>query len=146
MSILLKSLYTYGRSFFVKPSPLVLTDFFQNKVITDDVWNNKTNGNVEIDFYNDINKINKIGFISYRVKVGQVGLFFIDKEYQNRGLGKQILTHVIEDMKNHGVTEIWAVTTENHPFWSNVYNKSFSWYEYKQLHPTVTGTGYKMKI
>jgi GNAT superfamily N-acetyltransferase len=112
----------------------------------DDKWNKKTDGDVQIEFYTDIDKINKIGFISYRVKVGQVGLFRLDEEYRNRGLGKQILTQVIEDMKNHGTTEIWAVTTENHPFWSNVYNKSFSWYEYKQLHPSVTGSGYKMKI
>jgi len=150
MSIILKSLYLYGMSIFVKPKPssLELADFFQHKVITDDHWNNKTDGTVLIEFFdvNDIKKENKIGYISYRVKVGQVGLFFLDKEYRNRGLGKQILTQVIEDMKNYGVTEIWAVTTENHPFWSNVYNKSFSFYEYKQLHPTVTGTGYKMRI
>jgi hypothetical protein len=72
----------YGLSLFIKPSPLILSDFFQHKVITDDNWNNKTNGNIQIDFYNDIDKINKIGYISYRVKVGQVGLFFINKEYQ----------------------------------------------------------------
>ena len=146
MSMLIKSLYMYGASIFLKPSPLILSDFFQQTVIMDDKWNKKTDGDVQIEFYTDIDKINKIGFISYRVKVGQVGLFRLDEEYRNRGLGKQILTQVIEDMKNHGTTEIWAVTTENHPFWSNVYNKSFSWYEYKQLHPSVTGSGYKMKI
>ena len=150
MSILLKSLYFYGMSIFVKPKPssLLLADFFQHKVITDDNWNNKTNGNVLIDFYdvNDIKQEKKIGYISYRVKVGQIGLFFIDMKYQNRGLGKQILEHVIEDMKSHNVTEIWAVSTKNHSFWSNVFNKSFTFYDSRQLHPSVTGFGYKMKI
>jgi GNAT superfamily N-acetyltransferase len=80
------------------------------------------------------------------LKLVKLDYFFINKEYQNRGLGKQILTQVIEDMKAHNVTEIWAVSTINHPFWSNVYNKSFSWYESKQLHLSVTGFGYKMKI
>jgi GNAT superfamily N-acetyltransferase len=153
MSILLKSLYLFSCTLFAKPKPLplVLSDFYQHKVVTDDFWNKKTNGNVLIKFFdvndvNDIKQKNKIGYISYRVKVGQVGLFFLDKEYQNRGLGKQILTQVIEDMKSHNVTEIWAVTTKEHPFWSNVFNKSFSFYDSRQLHPSVTGFGYKMRI
>ena len=150
MSNLLKSLYLFSCTLFSKPKPLplVLSDLYQHKVITDDDWNNKTNGNVLIEFFNvnDMKQENKIGYISYRVKVGQIGLFFIDKEYQNRGLGKQILTQVIEDMKLNNVTEIWAASTKDHPFWSNVFNKSFTFYDSRQLHPSVTGFGYKMKI
>jgi hypothetical protein len=41
---------------------------------------------------------------------------------------------------------ILTVTSQDHPFWSNVFNKSFSWYDEYKLHPTVTGAGYKMKI
>jgi hypothetical protein len=48
--------------------------------------------------------------------------------------------------KSHNVTEIWTVATQDHPFWSNVFNKSFTFYDSRQLHPSVTGSGYKMKI
>jgi len=49
-------------------------------------------------------------------------------------------------MKEFNTTHVWAVTTDDHPFWSNVYNKSFQWCEWKKLHPSVTGSGYKMEI
>jgi GNAT superfamily N-acetyltransferase len=147
MSFLLKSLYLFSLTLFSKPKPLPLNilDFVQHKIVRNDGWNNIPNGDILIEFYNkDSNE--KIGYVSYRVKVGQIGLFFIDREYQNRGLGKQILTQVIEDMKAQNTTEVWAVTSKDHPFWSNVFNKSFSFYDFEKLHPSVTGHGYKMKI
>ena len=144
--MLIKSLYLYGLSLFVKPKPLNLTDFTQVKVIKDDHWNKIPESDIRIDFYDKLKNDTYAGYISYRAAVGQVGLFFLEKDYRERGLGKQILSQTIEDMKNFETTEIWAVSTENHSFWSNVYNKSFSWYEYKQLHPSVTGSGYKMNI
>jgi len=125
-------------SFFKLKIPLQLADFSDHKYRKGD--------NTFIDIYADIDKIKKIGFIKYNIRNGQVGIFRLDKEYRNRGLGKQILSHVIQDMKKHGTPEIWAVTMKNDPFWSNVYNKSFSWYDYRQLHSSVTSDGYKMKI
>ncbi len=109
--------------------------------------------NKEIEF--DVNKIKNrnevekiaaksIGYISYKLKTGQIGLFFIDNPYRNRGLGKQILTNVICDLKSKNVVKIWAVTTENHPFWSNVYNKSFKWSD--RPHTSVTGHGYIIDV
>jgi GNAT superfamily N-acetyltransferase len=133
--------------FFPNPIPLILSNFTQIKVINNDNNDNNYNYNkIRINYYDKLNNNTYAGYISYRPTVGQVGLFFLEKSYQNRGLGKQILLQTIEDMKKYNTTEIWAVTTENHPFWSNVFNKSFSWYEYEQLHSSVTGSGYKMKI
>jgi len=128
--------------------PLELKNFTQIKTITDDVHNNNLpNGYITIKLYDKLNNNMYAGYISYRVYIGQVGLFVLEKEYRDRGLGKQILSQTIEDMKNHNASHIWAVTIDdNHPFWSNVLNKSFQWYDIKQLHPTVTGCGYKMKI
>lgn len=87
MFIILKSLYLFSCTLFSKPKPisLVLSDFYQHKVVTDDHWNDKPNGNVSIEFFdvNDIKQENNIGYISYRVKVGQIGLFFLDNEYHN---------------------------------------------------------------
>jgi N-acetylglutamate synthase-like GNAT family acetyltransferase len=75
---------------------------------------------------------------------GQIGLFFIDNDYQNRGLGKQILSKVMEELTTYHCEEVWAVTSKHHSFWSNVYNNSF---EYRDpAHPTVGGKGYVMKL
>jgi hypothetical protein len=124
---------------------LNLTDFTQIKIISDDTWNNFPNSDIRIDYYDKINNDKYAGYISYRVKVGQIGLFVLQPEYRNRGLGTQILLDVIDDMKNHNTSYVWAVTIKNHPFWSNVFNKSFYWYD-ENVHPSVTGSGYKMKI
>ena len=73
----------------------------------------------------------------------QIGLFYIDEKYRNIGLGKAILDNVIKDMKENNITQVWAVTSKDHPFWHNVYNKGFRYYD-KNLHPSVTGYGYKL--
>ena len=143
----LKTLYTRIYNYFYPPVlPLNIKNFIQVKSIKDDYWNKISNSDIMIDFYDKLNNDKHVGYISYRAGVGQIGLFFLEKSYQNRGLGKQILLQVIDDIKKHNATEIWAVTRQDHPFWSNVFNKSFKWYESTQLHPSVTGSGYKMKI
>jgi len=95
-----------------------------------------------LEYYN--NKDAKIGYIRYYITTGQIGLFFIDDEYQNRGLGKQILSKVIKELKTNQCEEVWAVSTNDHTFWSNVYNKSFA--HRNPAHPSVTGPGYIMKL
>ena len=99
-------------------------------------------GGVYLEYYNQ--KDVKIGYIRYYLTTGQIGLFFLDNEYQNRGLGKQILSKVITELKENQCEEVWAVTTTNHTFWSNVYKKSFV-HRYP-AHPTVGGSGYVMDI
>jgi GNAT superfamily N-acetyltransferase len=144
----IRFLYAYMTDYiFPKPIliPLVLSNFTQIKVIKDDNANNIPNGHIRIDYYDKLNNNKHAGYITYRV-IGQVGLFYLDKSYQNRGLGKQILLETIKDMKRYNTAEIWAVTSQDHPFWSNVFNKSFQFYDEKKLHPTVIGYGYKMKI
>ena len=99
-------------------------------------------GGIFLEYYD--NKNIRIGYIRYYITTGQIGLFFINDEYQRRGLGKQILSKVIEDLKTNNCDEVWAVTSTNHPFWSNVYNKSFVYRN--PAHPSVGGDGYFMKL
>ena len=149
MSLIASNIYKFVLPIFgiiQKPLPLNISDFKQIKVMSDDHWNKIPASNFRIDFYDKLNNDKHAGYISYRAGVGQVGIFILEKEYQNRGLGKQILTQTINHMKEFNQTDIWAITIDNHPFWSNVYNKSFKWYEMRQVHPSVTGSGYKMKI
>ena len=125
-------------------TPLYLSNFTQLKTINNDSWNNIPNGEIHIEFYDKLNNNRYAGFINYRNYVGQVGVFVLTEQYRNRGLGKQILTQTIKDMKEHKCTLVWAVTIQGHAFWSNVYGKKFKWAD--KLHPSVSGDGYIMEI
>ena len=129
-------------------TPLQINDFKEVRYVSSEMSepnhyfvNNKPGG-IRLEYYNK--KDVRIGYIRYYITTGQIGLFFIDEEYQNRGLGKQILSKVIKEMKANDCDEVWAVTTDNHPFWSNVYHKSFI--PGKPAHPSVTGSGYFMRL
>lgn len=98
--------------------------------------NNKP-GDVILEYYD---KDKCIGYIRYYLSTGQIGLFFIQKEYQNRGLGKQILSKVMIELQANDCDECWIVTTKEHKFWSNIYNKSFTYRD--PVHESVIGGGY----
>lgn len=136
-------LFRFSRDYFpeYKNVPKILlnvNEFKEIRTVTKDTWNQIPNGNVKLQYYTTSNEY--VGFVNYRVFVGQVGLFFLEPKYQGRGLGTQILDRVIEDMKSKQVKEIWAVTTKDHPFWS----KTFTWRD--PVHHTVGGHGYYKKI
>ena len=148
---------------------LKLEDFEEFKFIIDDTYNNTKNGNIwliyfdknkQIDIITQINNMDKnliknridvekiayksIGYVSYKNKTGQIGLFFIDEDYQNLGLGKQILIKLINEQINKDNNKIWAITTKNHPFWSNVFEQSFEFTS--RPHNSVTGSGYLLNF
>jgi hypothetical protein len=102
--------------------------------------NNKPS-DVILEYYD---KDKCIGYIRYYLSTGQIGLFFIQKEYRNRGLGKQILSKVIIDLQENNCNECWIVTTKDHKFWSNIYNKSFTYRE--PVHESVIGGGYFINL
>lgn len=147
---------------------LKLSDFQEFRFIIDDTYNKVTNGNIwlcyfdkvkQIDEINHINNMDKnsiknrddieqivhksIGYISYKLKTGQIGLFFIKQDYQNFGLGKQILLKIINELPFDD-KEIWVITSKNHPFWSNVFENSFEFTS--RPHDSVTGSGYKLNL
>jgi GNAT superfamily N-acetyltransferase len=133
---------------FVLPTPLDIKDFREVRYVSEelqypnDYFNcRKKAGGVWLEYFNNEESI---GYIRYYVNTGQIGLFFIKNEYQNRGLGKQILSKTIQDMQQNGCEEVWTVTTCDHPFWSNVYDRSFTYRD--PAHPSVTGDGYYMDI
>ena len=134
------------------PIPLQINDFKEKRYVSSetplshpdyhDLFVHGKPGGIMLEYYNK--KYEKIGYIRYYITTGQIGLFFIDKEYQNRGLGKQILSKVIDELEANHCEEVWVVSTDNHPFWSNVYNKSFT--HRKPAHRSVGGSGYYMKL
>ena len=85
----------------------------------------------------------QIGFIQYNPRSGQIGLLFInDKKYMRCGLGTQLLILGINHMKKHNTKEVWAVTKDNHPYWSNIMN----FLPRDPAHSSVTGNGYYMSL
>ena len=129
--------------------------------LRDNIWLCYFDKNNQLDEINDINKINvnsittrdkvnkiahkSIGYISYRPNTGQIGLFFIDKKYRQLSLGTQILFNIIKELTNNNKqTQIWAVTTISHPFWSNVFDKSFEFAT--RPHESVLGSGYLLNL
>jgi hypothetical protein len=126
--------------------PLKLSNFKQERIVTDDTYNGHQIGSVKIRYYdNDLH----VATLSYQKCNGQIGLLFVHcKEYSNRGLGKQMLRQAIYELTNDNeinpnVDEIWAVSSRKN-FWSNVFNKSFK--ARTPAHPSVTGSGFFMKI
>ena len=102
--------------------------------------NNKPGG-IVLEYYNEDKCI---GYIKYYLGTGQIGLFFIQKEYQNRGLGKQILSKVMMDLQENNCDECWVVSAKGHNFWSNVFNKSFTYRV--PVHKSVKGDGYFINL
>ena len=137
-SVTKKNLYLFPRLKSLNYIIVSVKDnmFTEDKYITD---------NINLNYDNQNNDV-KAGYISYVAKTGQIALFFINSDYRNRGLGKQVLLFALNDMKTFTPSHIWAITYINHPFWSNVFDKSFQWYHKDQLHPSVSSPGYKMKI
>lgn len=150
--------------YFYKKKTIKIEEFKEIKIVINDDWNKIKNGNTWLCYYNKdfntktlenslvINRDqieenylkNSVGYISYKTTTGQIGLFFIKKKYQNQGFGKQILDKVIKDLVFHNQKKVFAITTENHPFWSNVYNGAFEFK--KRPHESVTGSGYLLDI
>ncbi len=114
-------------------------DMFHKEVsVSDDEWNKIKNGEIKVEL-KDHHDMHQIGFIRYRKYVGQLGLLFItDKDYMNRGLGTQLVDLAIGDMKSVNVKEVWAVTRDEHPFWS----KHLNYTKRDPAHHTITASGY----
>ena len=129
------------------PQSLSLTLDF-NEVIhgSDDEWNNVPGGNIRRTYLTKTTPPTVIGYIDYRVATGQIGLFFIhDEAYCHNGLGKQMLTRAITDIRTHGTaTTVWGVTSQNHPCFSNIWNKRAVWKN--PAHFSVTGDGYPIEL
>jgi GNAT superfamily N-acetyltransferase len=96
---------------YKKLFPLYITDF--RSIITI----SKCNKNI---MYIDKNG-NEVGYIEYKPTNGKICLFFItNPSYRRRGLGKQILSIALDDIKKHNTKRAWLVTANcPHKFWES---------------------------
>lgn len=135
--------------------PLLLSTFKIYKTTKNDTWNKKPNSEFHCRILaedNDPNAragIKEIGHFNYRATVGQVGGIYLKPEYLNRLLREQILIYMMKDMLDHGATHIWE-TSPPELEWGMKRHYTGLWdfqYTGKQpAHPSVTGSGYTMKI
>jgi predicted acetyltransferase len=102
---------------FINTTYLYLNNFEQS------ISTPNKSGEIVINYY-DNNE--NIGVTQYNIKSGEIGLILINKEYRGKTLGKQIITNIIHDMKLNNINEVWVQAPNNHIFWSNVFNKSFT--------------------
>src|SRR5437868_4133165 len=127
------------------PNKLTLNMFNEKKTISDDLWNDITNGEIAIKYTDKITN-EWICNINYRIHTGQIGLLFVNNLYQRKGLGTEMLTNAIKDICNRSnVSNIWAVTTNNHPYWNNVKINGQKFHSKPPAHPSVTGSGYVLE-
>lgn len=107
----------------------------------------KIGSDPQVKYYKEIHLKHKlfrfiIGYIRYSPDTGEINRLFIDEYYRRSGLGTELVTLAIEDMERNNVKEVWAVTIDNHPFWSKLMN-------FKPRHPvheSVHMSGYYMPI
>lgn len=113
-------------------SRLYLSNFKQNIIIKNNMTNifkEYTDDNIidePINLSDSYYQSNVVGNIYYNINTGQVEILYVSKKYRNKGLGKQMLSDAIYDIKKHN-TQIWCNASKNHDFWNNVYNKSFKY-------------------
>jgi hypothetical protein len=98
--------------------PQLLSHFIEKKYVVEK--------RVKLEYYN--NDGESIANIEYVPHTGQIGLFIVnDIAHRRRNLGKQMLNKAISDMFHHDVPVVWTIAYENHPFWANVWKKSFTY-------------------
>ena len=131
-----------------KPAPLLLKDFTEIRYESDLIpkpnhyFPNNKLGGVWLQYFNKNHK--SIAYIRYYTSNGQIGVFSIHNEYQNRGLGTQILEKATNELRDKNCKEVWAVSSEFHTFWYNVNNKSFTYSN--PVHPSSNEGGYIRKL
>jgi GNAT superfamily N-acetyltransferase len=158
---------------YIPNKQLNLSDFQEYRFVIDDIYNKIPDGNVWLLYFDKntdgeyIDKMNKVGkmaefyhliktrndieklacksiaYVSYKLETGQIGLIYVKPKYQNAGIGKQIVLKVINDPYIN-FKPVFTITAKNHPFWSNVFNKSFEYS--KRPHMSLTGDGYVLNL
>lgn len=87
------------------------------------------------DYVMKIVRTHSVAYITYRLSTGQIGEIRVKDNFRNKGLGKDMLRSVINELINlHPY--VWVVSYKNDPFWTNVFNNSF--YYDERHHMSVT--------
>ena len=138
-------LYYLQKQIMSKPTlsntKLLIEDYTQIRRVT-------TNLNeIVIDFYD--NNIN-VGFVQYYINTGQIGMIMVHKPYRNKGLGKQIISDAIHQIKvsnrfnSQFNNEVWLIASKTHDVWTNIYKGKFSYRN--PIQPNLLNGGFYMKV
>jgi len=139
-----------------KPThPLLLSTFKIYKSTRNDKWNKSPGTEYHCRILAEDNdpdakaSIKEIGNFQYRATVGQVCSIYLEPDYRGRLLREQVLIYMMKDMLDHGATHIWEYYPINNKeyFEEHAYHHLWDFeYQNKAVHPSVSGTGYSMRI
>lgn len=114
------------------------------RVVSDDKWNNVPLSDVTIKYFHP-EEVLPVAQINYQMSTGQIGIIDVDRKYHRNGYGKGMLDQAIQDIIKYGkAPTVWAVSSETHEFWCNVYGGAFRFQS--PAHPTVWGHGFVADI
>ena len=93
---------------------LDINNFTEVVTISDDTWNVVNKSQICRTYYTKTDPHHEIGYIDYRLYTGQIGRFYIydkgvyglEEDYSERGLGKQILTRATNDIRDYGTVRL----------------------------------------
>ena len=118
-----------------------LKDFTVKRTLRNDMWNGLENSQVHYDLYDTNGKC--VGCSSIRLATGQMCSTRLDEEYRGCKIGYELIKLATYDKIIYdNTTELWAVTTPNHPFWSKLPNARWC----KPAGPNVIGSGFKFDL
>ena len=115
------------------PSESILLDLLMVEIITDDLTSNTPNGWIDHIYYMNNESKKEIGYITFRPSFGQICSIEVDPLFRDKGMGKHMITNVVDELKKIGVNEVWAIS-RNDNFWKNVFNKSFLYNSRRQCY------------
>lgn len=108
------------------------------RLITKNYMHNKMSRHYYVKYYTS-----DIGYMSVCPSTGQIQLIRLVPKYRGMGIGRQLISVAYHDfIKDGTATELWAVTMEDHPFWSKL--PGMSWMD--PAHSSVTGHGYSVSL
>ena len=118
-----------------------LKDFTVERTIRNDMWNKLKNGEVHYDLFDSNGK--RVGHSHIRLATGQMCSTRLDEQYRSCKIGYELVALATHDKYEYDkTTQLFAVTTNNHPFWSKLPNSC----PHSPAGPGITGSGFKFDL
>jgi hypothetical protein len=121
---------------------LNLTECEHVKLVEDDTWNKYPAGEITHRFYHSEDH-NRVAEIRYRLATGQIGLMFVDQQFNHTHAWLELFEIARADLLSHGMFEAWEVVTENNNMWSTL---PLAKYKRHVFPESVTGMGYIVRL
>jgi hypothetical protein len=100
-------------------------------------------GKPQIEFtYRDNKTGNQVAYVRFVPNTGQIGIIDVNKQFQRRTLGRQIVDDIEKELTGNKNQKMWVACSENHFYWSKFPGFQFE----NSIHSSVNSCGYSKKI